>query len=620
MADPEHAQRRIHSSKIFSPVKLGSLSRRIHWLNLPGALLIALLQRTPVLRLIVSSGEYAVSSPVGQLLRSAFTLGALGAMHSRAGATTFIQSPENPVTGTVGTQLSVAFTFSGTPSPPQFFVVSGQLPPGMQFVPAPSGGVVQSGNPAITGTPTQAGEFTVFVQGFGTGGNGTPVPIEFVLTGGGSGSVPSFTTQPASQTVNTGASVTFTVAVGGSPAPTLQWQRNGLNIAGATNATLSLTNVQTSDAGTYRVLANNSAGTATSSAATLTVNAATNTPVFTTQPSSQAVSLGGTLVLSAAATGTPAPTFQWRRNGSNISGATGATLTLSNVQAGDAGTYTVVATNSSGSTTSAEAIVMVSAPSTGEVRLSNLSVRTSLPASQTLIVGLVVSGGGKDVLVRGAGPALTNFLSGAMADPRLELYNGAATLMLSNDDWPVSLAATFDSVFAFPFLSGSKDAAFLQRLDGGYTVQVKGTGGVVLVEAYDAGTGHSPRLINVSARNRVGTGDDILIAGFTLAGSGTKQLLIRGIGPRLADFGVGGVLADPKIEVYNAANTKLTENDNWSASLASVFSAVQAFELLTGSKDAALLITLEAGASYTVQVKGADGGTGEAVVEVYEVP
>ena len=153
-----------------------------------------------------------------------------------------------------------------------------------------------------------------------------------------------------------------------------------------------------------------------------------------------------------------------------------------------------------------------------------------------------------------------------------------------------------------------------------FTVQARGTGaGVVLVEAYDTGTGNSPRMVNVSARNRVGTGDDILIAGFNIAGTGTKHLLIRAVGPKLSAFGVPGVLMDPKLEIYNSAGVKLSENDNWSPTLTVAFDAVSAFQLDAGSRDAALLTSLAPG-SYTVQVSGADGGTGEGLIEIYEVP
>ena len=139
------------------------------------------------------------------------------------------------------------------------------------------------------------------------------------------------------------------------------------------------------------------------------------------------------------------------------------------------------------------------------------------------------------------------------------------------------------------------------------------------MEAYDAGSGTDLRLVNLSARNRVGTGPDILIAGFVVEGTGSKTVLIRGIGPKLTEFGVGNVLADPLVGIFDASNTRIAENDDWEASLADTFTALGAFDLPVGSKDAALVVTLPAGASYTVKLRGADGGTGQALVEIYEV-
>jgi hypothetical protein len=243
--------------------------------------------------------------------------------------------------------------------------------------------------------------------------------------------------------------------------------------------------------------------------------------------------------------------------------------------------------------------------------------------SQTLIVGFSVSGGSRGIVVRGVGPTLASFgLGDAMADPRLELYNGSA-LVAENEDWgnAAALSTAFSNVGAFPLIANSRDAAFLQPIDGTRSVHLKGTGaGVALVELYDTGLGDTPRLVNVSARNQVGTGDNILIFGFFVDGTGTKNVLIRAIGPRLVDLGVTGVLADPRFDVFRAGSTvAIAGNDNWDASLAATFNAVGAFGLTAGSRDAALVTTLTPG-SYTVQVSGVSGTTGEALVEIYEVP
>ena len=156
---------------------------------------------------------------------------------------------------------------------------------------------------------------------------------------------------------------------------------------------------------------------------------------------------------------------------------------------------------------------------------------------------------------------------------------------------------------------------------GSRTAQVSGpagSGGVVLVEVYDAVASTQPRLVNVSARSQVGTGDNILIAGFVVDGSVAKTLLIRAVGPTLAGFGVGGALTDPKLEIFQG-QTKKVENDNWSTVAEATAAAVGAFALGAGSRDAALLVTLPPG-QYSAQVSGVAGGTGEALVEVYEVP
>jgi hypothetical protein len=156
-------------------------------------------------------------------------------------------------------------------------------------------------------------------------------------------------------------------------------------------------------------------------------------------------------------------------------------------------------------------------------------------------------------------------------------------------------------------------------VDGGRTLHVSGSAsGTVLVEAYGGGISRTQRFTSLSARNTVGTGANILIAGFTLTGSGTRNLLIRAVGPKLIDFDVLNFLADPKLEIYTGAK-KLYENNDWSTSLLPVFNSAGAFALNPKSKDAAITISLPAG-GYTVQVSGADGGVGEALIEIYELP
>jgi hypothetical protein len=595
-----------------------SLFRFTAWFNLPVTLLVVLLQRTPALRFAISAGETVLKSRPAGLLRAGFALGSLGAAQALAGATQFVQNPANPVAGTVGLPVTVAFTITGSPTPPNSFTIDSPLPPGLRTIPESQGGRVSSGSVVITGVPTQGGTFNVSVTGTDGSYSQTDTLI-FVISGGAVATAPAITAQPGPQTVNVGGTATFSVAVSGSPAPTFQWTKNGANITGATASSFVISNVQASDAGSYAVVARNSAGTATSNPATLTVSTVSvgTAPTIVTQPVGVTAAPGGTVALTVVATGSPAPNYQWRRGTTSLAGATDATLLLPAVDAAVAGAYSVVVSNSAGTVTSTSANLAVSA---GTARLSNLSVRASLASGATLIVGFATNGN-RSVLIRGVGPTLGVFgVPGFMTDPRLELYNSASVQINANDDWAAALAPGFAAVGAFPLAVGSKDAALQAGVAGPHTAQLKGTGaGVVLVEVYDAGSGTAVRLVNVSARNFVGTGDNILIAGFVVDGTVGRTLLIRAVGPTLAAFGVPGTLTDPKLEILSDKAVKLVENDNWSSTLESTATSVGAFPLLTGSRDAALVVTLPPGA-YSAQVSGIANGTGEALIEVYEVP
>lgn len=354
----------------------------------------------------------------------------------------------------------------------------------------------------------------------------------------------------------------------------------------------------------------------------------------TAGPTSLTVVAGQMATLSVSAIGTAPLTYQWRRDGVAIAGATGATLTLTPSQVGSAA-YTVVVANAIGSTTSAPATLTVKSANPG--RLTNLSIRTVAGAgSGSLIVGFVLGGSGTSgnaaLLARAAGPGLAQFgITGTLPDPILSLFNNGR-LIGSNDDWSgPAVAAVSASVGAFAFPASSKDSAIASSLAlGGYTAQVSdvgGAAGVSLVELYEAGEGFSyarPRLINVSARASAGSAGGTMIAGFVIKGETPVTILVRGIGPGLSQFGVTGVLGNPKLTLFRDS-TVVAINDNWAdvgaAALASTANAVGAFALPTNSLDAALLATLEPG-SYTAQVSGVDptAATGIALVEIYEVP
>ena len=265
-------------------------------------------------------------------------------------------------------------------------------------------------------------------------------------------------------------------------------------------------------------------------------------------------------------------------------------------------------------------------------RLANIATRGMVGSDTgTMIAGFVITGSiPKPVLIRAVGPGLSAFnIPGIVGNTRLQLFRGT-TMLLENDDWgtnasALALTQAANAVGAFALLPNSLDAALLVTLDpGNYSAQVNGVGGasgVALVEVYDASDATQPaRLANISTRAQVGVGGGALIAGLVIAGDQPKSVLVRAVGPSLAQFGLDGVLADPRLELYRG-DTLITENDNWggSTALGNAFSQIGAFALPAASRDAALLLTLQPGA-YTAQVSGVSGATGVALVEIYELP
>jgi hypothetical protein len=260
-----------------------------------------------------------------------------------------------------------------------------------------------------------------------------------------------------------------------------------------------------------------------------------------------------------------------------------------------------------------------------------------------MIVGFAIQSGAasstpKNLLLRGIGPELGRFhVPTPLPDPCLDLHNAGGSIITGNDNWcegsgAAQLPAEFSRLRAFGLKVDSKDAALLLQLAPAiYTARVTGTDnatGIALVEAYDADTSFSdetlPRLVNLSTRGYVGTGDGLLIAGFVISGDVPKSLLIRAVGPTLggAPFNVPGAIADPFIRLADGAGATVFDNDNWSqapdpALITEVSRRVGAFRLPTDSKDAVMIVVLPPG-SYTALVSGMNNGTGIALVELYD--
>lgn len=262
---------------------------------------------------------------------------------------------------------------------------------------------------------------------------------------------PTITGQPQDLTVIPGQYATFSVTAVGSEPFGYQWYYNTSSLlTNANGSTLILTNVQPGDAGSYSVIVTNPLGFSTSSNAVLTVNTNPSAPVFITQPaSSNTVRIGDSTSFIAAAVGTQPITYQWKTNNFPIPSATAPTLNLTSIQVTDAGTYTVVASNSVGSTTSSNAVLVV-IPRTPPLPIippntfivTNFGavgdgVMNNAGAIQSTIAAATNAGGGI-VEIPSAG-TLSTYLSGPItlfSNIDLQVDAGATLEMLPRASWP----------------------------------------------------------------------------------------------------------------------------------------------------------------------------------------
>jgi hypothetical protein len=213
-----------------------------------------------------------------------------------------------------------------------------------------------------------------------TNGCGATVSNPAVVTVNGA---PVVTTPPSSVAVCPGDPAAFVVVVTAT-SPSYQWRKNGTNIPGATASTYAIAAASASDVASYDCVISSPCGSSTSSSAALTLNVA---PSFTSHPIGASLCSGGGVVLNAAAVGTPPPTYQWRKNGSPIGGATGSSYALPAATGSDSGTYDCLATNPCGSVASNAAVVLVqTAPSITSLNpaLSPILAPGSPPVSVTV--------------------------------------------------------------------------------------------------------------------------------------------------------------------------------------------------------------------------------------------
>ncbi|MGH7945021.1 MAG: matrixin family metalloprotease [Opitutaceae bacterium] len=370
-------------------------------------------------------------------------------------------------------------------------------------------------------------------------------------------------------------------------------------------------------------------------------------PSIAAHPQSRTLQVGDSYTFSVTVNGAGPLTYTWTfRAAAAFSSetfrlATGPSYTIGSVQPADAGTYRVNVSGPGGVVASNTATLSVTPVTTSsDTLLANLSTRGVVDSGNgVLIAGIAVGGTTpKNVLIRAAGPALTDFgVDGALADPVLEIVGSNGHVVAQNDNWEaaesVAISAASTRLGAFQFKPGSRDAAALVLLPpGNYTAVVSGnanTSGVALVEAYDAdadvSTSRTRKFVNIATRGQVSSGENVLIAGLVVTGPGPRTYLIRAVGPTLgsATFNVSGALSDPFLQIHEE-ETLLRENDDWDSPLSGqsalrdAAARVGAFSLQS-LRDSAMIVTLRPG-SYTAKVSGFESATGVALVEIYELP
>src|SRR5207248_1860136 len=278
-------------------------------------------------------------------------------------------------------------------------------------------------------------------------------------------------------------------------------------------------------------------------------------------------------------------------------------------------------------------------PATNSTKITNISTRAFVQTGDNVMIGgFIVQGTGpKRVIIRAIGPELTQYgITNALDNPRVELHNRTGTLIGSNDNWQTTILGGVITTNQVNEIQNSghaptapSESAIIANLQpGNYTAIVRGvsnTTGVALVEVYDLSPASSSSLGNISSRAFVQTGENVMIGGFVVQGSGRKRVIIRAIGPELTQYGITNALDNPRLELYNRTGALIGSNDNWQTTIlggvitANQVNAIQNSGYVpTAASESAIIANLPPG-NYTAVVRGVSNTIGVALVEVYDL-
>jgi hypothetical protein len=260
-------------------------------------------------------------------------------------------------------------------------------------------------------------------------------------------------------------------------------------------------------------------------------------------------------------------------------------------------------------------------------QLQNISTRLRVQTGENVgIAGFIVTGNDpKRVVVRGIGPSLRadgGAFAGRLEDPTLELFDQNGNFIVGNDNWRDSQQEAIQQSGLAP--EDDRESAILRTLSpGAYTVVLRGkaeTSGVGLVEAYDLETSGNSKLANISTRGFVETGDAVLIGGFIVGRqTGATNVIVRALGPSLAERNVPQPLQDPMLELVNANGQVINSNDDFNTATSAQRTEVQNRGLAPkDNRESALFQNVTPG-NYTAIVRGKNDTTGNGLVEVYNV-